>query len=290
MLEGISPEAIEAALAHASTEEKRKLNAILSELDKRENRKKCQDDFLAFVKTIWPDFIEGPHHRRIAKLFEAVARGEKKRIIINLAPRHTKSEFASFLLPAWFLGKFPKKKILQVSNTAELAEGFGRKVRNLLDTDDYRDIYPDVTLRSDSKAAGRWNTNHGGDYYSTGVGAALAGRGADLCLAENTIILIDDGNIGKEIEIKDAQVGDKIATISGWEKVTKKKLTIHQRSVKINEEVIASFEHPFMTQRGWVEAKDLVVGDTILTRSIWNRIKQLAFALLRHPRGKLGKV
>lgn len=290
MLGSIDPKDIQTALQNASAEEKARLKTILAELDARDTRKKCQEDFLSFVVSQYPDFISGAHHRRIAKLFEQIASGEKKRVIINLAPRHSKSLFASYLFPAWFLGKYPKKQILQVSNTAELAEGFGRQVRNLLESESYQEIFPDVTLRSDSKSAGRWNTNHNGTYYATGVGAALAGRGADLCLAENTIILIDDGNLGREIEIKDVQVGDKIATISGWEKVTKKKLTIHQRSVKINEEVIASFEHPFMTQRGWVEAKDLVVGDTILTRSIWNRIKQLAFALLRPPRGKLGKV
>lgn len=285
----MNEEDITKALALASPKEKTELLTLLDELEKRKIREEAQEDFLAFVRSQWPEFVSGSHHRRIAKLFEDVAAGRKKRIIINLAPRHTKSEFASYLFPAWFLGKHPKKKVMQVSNTGELAEGFGRKVRNLFEKEEFRSIFPDVELRADSKAAGRWNTNYGGDYYATGVGAALAGRGADLCLAENTIILIDDGNTGKEIEIKDVQVGDKIATISGWEKVTKKKLTIHQRSVKINEEVDASFEHPFMTQRGWVEAKDLVVGDTILTRSIWKRIKQLAFALLRPPRGKLGK-
>jgi len=185
MLEGISPEAIEAALAHASTEEKRKLNAILSELDKRENRKKCQEDFISFVKSQYPDFISGAHHQRIAKLFEDIAAGRKKRVIINLAPRHSKSLFASYLFPAWFLGRFPKKQILQVSNTGELAEGFGRQVRNLLESESYQDIFPDVSLRSDSKSAGRWATNHNGVYYACGVGAALAGRGADLAIVDD---------------------------------------------------------------------------------------------------------
>lgn len=191
MLNDITPEFIQSALANASPEEKFKLQSILGELERRDNRKKRQENFLEFVESQWPDFISGAHHRRIAKLFEAVAKGEKKRIIINLAPRHTKSEFASFLFPAWFLGKFPKKKVMQVSNTAELAEGFGRKVRNLLETEEYRDVFPDVELRSDSKAAGRWNTNHGGDYYATGVGAALAGRGAD-------IVIIDDPHTEQE--------------------------------------------------------------------------------------------
>lgn len=169
----------------ASAEEKVVLSDVLNEIHKREVRDKARLDFISFVKTQWPDFIEGEHHRRIAKLFEDIAEGRKKRVIINLAPRHTKSEFASYLFPAWFLGRAPSKKVMQVSNTAELAEGFGRKVRNLLDNDIYKEIFPDVELRADSKAAGRWNTNHNGDYYATGVGAALAGRGADLCIIDD---------------------------------------------------------------------------------------------------------
>ena len=190
-LSGITPEQWQLALQSASPTQKVHIERLLNELKKRKHREAAQEDFLCFVRAQWPDFISGAHHKRIAKLFEAVAAGEKKRIIINLAPRHTKSEFASYLLPAWFLGKYPKKKVMQVSNTAELAEGFGRKVRNLLETEEYREIFPEVELRSDSKAAGRWNTNHGGDYYATGVGAALAGRGADL-------VIIDDPHTEQE--------------------------------------------------------------------------------------------
>jgi predicted phage terminase large subunit-like protein len=140
---------------------------------------------MSFVRFIWGDFVDGAHHKRIAKIFESVACGDRKRVIINLAPRHTKSEFASYLLPAWLLGKYPKKKIMQISNTSELAEGFGRKVRNLVGSEEYREIFPDVELRQDSKAAGRWNTNHGGEYYATGVGGALAGRGADYAIIDD---------------------------------------------------------------------------------------------------------
>lgn len=185
MLDEITPELVQAALINASPEEKFKLQAILSELEKRDFRARCQDNFIDFVRSQYPDFISGEHHRRIAKLFEDIASGKKKRVIINLAPRHSKSLFASYLFPAWFLGKNPKKQVLQVSNTAELAEGFGRQVRNLLESESYRDVFPDVTLRADSKSAGRWNTSHNGTYYATGVNAALAGRGADLAIVDD---------------------------------------------------------------------------------------------------------
>ena len=185
MLDEITPELVNAALQNASPEEQYKLQTLLAELERRDQRVKCQADFIEFVKSQYPDFISGAHHRRIAKLFEDIAEGKKKRVIINLAPRHSKSLFASYLFPAWFLGKHPKKQILQVSNTAELAEGFGRQVRNLLEMDSFRDVFPEVELRADSKAAGRWNTNHNGVYYATGVNAALAGRGADLAIIDD---------------------------------------------------------------------------------------------------------
>ena len=130
-------------------------------------------------------FISGKHHGKMAEAFERVARGECKRLIVNMPPRHTKSEFASYLLPAWFLGQFPHKKVIQTSHTAELAVGFGRKVRNLVDQDNYRAIFPELHLSSDSKAAGRWNTSKGGDYFAIGVGGAVTGKGADLLIIDD---------------------------------------------------------------------------------------------------------
>ncbi len=127
----------------------------------------------------------------MARAFEKVARGEIKRLIINMPPRHTKSEFASYLLPAWFLGKYPEKKVIQTSHTAELAVGFGRKVRNLVDSEAYKDIFSGVGLQADSKAAGRWATNQGGDYFAIGVGGAVTGKGAD-------ILIIDDPHSEQE--------------------------------------------------------------------------------------------
>jgi predicted phage terminase large subunit-like protein len=181
----LSPEQIEELLKNAPKSEKAKILGLIDELHTRKVRAQAQDDFIAYVKAVWPDFISGAHHRRIAKLFEAVARGEKKRVIINLGPRHTKSEFASYLLPSWILGKFPKKKVMQISNTAELAEGFGRKVRNLVDSNEYKKIFPEVELRTDSKAAGRWNTNYNGEYFASGVGGTVTGRGADLLIIDD---------------------------------------------------------------------------------------------------------
>ena len=177
----------------------------LNELDNRSAQKKSQDKFLQFVRTMWPEFISGRHHAKMAEAFEKVASGKIKRLIVNMPPRHTKSEFASYLLPAWFLGKFPAKKVIQTSHTAELAVGFGRKVRNLVSSDAYKTIFPTVDLQSDSKAAGRWNTNAGGDYFAIGVGGAVTGKGADL-------LIIDDPHSEQEAVIAETspEVYDKV--------------------------------------------------------------------------------
>ncbi len=147
-------------------------------------RNKARENFLSFVKCVWPEFIEGAHHRIIAKKFNDLATGKINRLIVNMPPRHTKSEFASYLLPSWMVGRNPKLKIIQVTHTGELAIRFGRKAKHLIDSEDYRKIF-ETTLQEDSKAAGRWETAQGGEYFAAGVGGAITGRGADLLIIDD---------------------------------------------------------------------------------------------------------
>ena len=186
-------------------EEQKPFLPLTESLNVAKEREVGQIDFLSFVQSVWPGFIYGRHHALMAQKFEDIANGKSRRLIINMPPRHTKSEFASYLLPAWYLGKFPHKKIIQCSNTAELAVGFGRKVRNLVDSETYSKIFPNVSLRSDSKAAGRWATNENGDYFAIGVGGTVTGKGADL-------LIIDDPHSEQEAALaaSDPTVFDKI--------------------------------------------------------------------------------
>ena len=165
--------------------EKRKVFSQLEQYERIAEQEKAKTNFMEFVHKVWPAFISGRHHAKMARAFERVARGELKRLIINMPPRHTKSEFASYLLPAWFLGNYPGKKVIQTSHTAELAVGFGRKVRNLVDQESYKAVFSGVELQADSKAAGRWATNAGGDYFAIGVGGAVTGKGADLLIIDD---------------------------------------------------------------------------------------------------------
>ncbi len=174
----------------------------ISTLLQADKRERCRQNFMPFVRQMWLAFIPGKHHQIMADAFERVARGELKRLIINMPPRHTKSEFASYLFPAWFLGMYPEKKIIQTAHTAELAVGFGRKVRNLVGSPDYQEIFP-TKMSADSKAAGRWNTSKGGDYFAIGVGGAVTGKGAD-------VLIIDDPHSEQEAMMGNPSVYDRV--------------------------------------------------------------------------------
>jgi predicted phage terminase large subunit-like protein len=196
---------LEKLLAQLPINEQEKLLADVDVYKKSIERENAQKSFMAYVKMMWPGFVAGRHHSLMAKKFEEIASGKIKRLIINMAPRHTKSEFASYLLPSWFLGLNPHKKVIQTSNTADLAVGFGRKVRNLVDSEQYSLVFPNVSLRQDSKAAGRWATNRDGEYFAIGVGGTVTGKGADL-------LIIDDPHSEQEAALAagDASVYDKV--------------------------------------------------------------------------------
>lgn len=165
--------------------EQQEILEIADTLAERKKSASARNDLIEFCKAMQPDYKVGKHHRILADLLMQLAEGRQDRVCVNIPPRHGKSQLVSIYFPAWFIGKYPNKKVLMVSHTTDLAVDFGRKVRNLIDTDTYRKIFPTVTLAADSKSAGRWNTNVGGEYFACGVGSALAGRGADLLLVDD---------------------------------------------------------------------------------------------------------
>ena len=90
---------------------RREFSLLMNQYGQKKKESHIKNDFMSFVKHVWPDFIEGSHHKEVAKKFNEIAEGKTKRVIINMAPRHTKSEFASYLLPAWMVGRNPKLKL-----------------------------------------------------------------------------------------------------------------------------------------------------------------------------------
>jgi predicted phage terminase large subunit-like protein len=199
---GIKPEQLQKAMSKLGTiplNEKEELLAMLNALESMKKLNSRQNTFLEFIEHVYPGYKVGEHHKRLAQIFEDIANGKKKRVIVNIAPRHGKSELISYLAPAWFLGKYPHKKIIMASHTADLAVNFGRRVRNLVGSEAYRDIFPEVELQADSKSASRWGTNYNGEYFAIGVGGALAGRGADL-------FIIDDPHSEQDAKLGRADV------------------------------------------------------------------------------------
>jgi predicted phage terminase large subunit-like protein len=242
----------------------------LNEYKMAVERERCQDSFMSFVKKMWPGFIHGRHHAVMAKAFEDIASGKLKRLAISMPPRHTKSQFGSYLFPAWFLGKFPNKKIIQASNTAELAVGFGRNVRNLVMSDQYADVFPDVRLRQDSKAAGRWSTNHGGEAFSIGVGGTMTGRGGD-CLVGNTMIMTYNG-LKRIDEIKPNEYVLSYCEAS-HRSVYRKVIAVAQRQAfatyqvrdRHGNMVEATGNHRIYYEGGWAKAETIAVGGSVLS-------------------------
>jgi len=178
-------EALMKALPHMSVQEKMELLDDLEVREKRASLAAANHSMLGFANAVYPGFKTGPHHKKLAKIFTDVIEGRKKRVIINIAPRMGKSEFSSYLFPAYFLGKYPNKKIIMGTHTAGLSEDFGRRIRNLIDTEEYHEVFPSTMVADDQKAAGKWSTSAGGQYYAAGVGGALAGRGADLFVIDD---------------------------------------------------------------------------------------------------------
>ena len=198
-------QALEQALPGMGEDQKRRTLELIKTWYAQKAQEMGTCSFLAFIDHVYPGYKVGAHHRKLARIFEEIAAGKKKRVIVNIAPRHGKSEMISYLAPAWFLGKYPHKKVIMASHTADLAVNFGRRVRNLVSSDSYKDIFPQVELQADSKSASRWGTNFQGEYFAIGVGGALAGRGADL-------FIIDDPH-----SEQDAKQGRADVFLPAWE-------------------------------------------------------------------------
>lgn len=203
--------------------EKEQVLRLLEERDKLAERKAAREKFISFMKYMWPDVIIGAHHHVIAEHFEELVFGKLDRLIINIAPRHGKSEMTSWLLPLWYMGLNPTAKVMQCMNSQDLAAGFGRRVRNsiskeaiateLKGADPYHDIFPNMDLAKDSGAANHWHDIAGGEYYAVGTGGRIAGRGASLLIIDDPHALTTDTEIPTPEgfkTIKELQIGDEV--------------------------------------------------------------------------------
>jgi len=272
-------------LGNLTAEEMANTIALLDEIDARKRKILCQNDLLAFIAAVDPAYKFGVHLKRLGGLLMHIDEGTKDRLAVSMAPRFGKSQMISIYFPAWYIGRHPDHKVIMASHTADLAVDMARKVRNLMQTQEYKSIFPGVAIAADAKAAGKWNTTKGGEVFAAGVGGALAGRGGHLCLGGESIVVTATG----EVAIKDIQVGDHVMTAFGGQRVTNKLLTIHDSFVTING-IKASVDHPFLTKDGWTPAGVLKVGDRIKTVTIWRRIWTAISSHLKRLLARLGKV
>lgn len=174
--------------------EKAVLTQVIYNLVEETEREQAQVSFLSFILQVMPEFVINWHHEEWAGVAEDIAITGKKRIIINVAPRSSKSQFWSILFPAWFMGRFPKKKLLVLTHTESLSEDWGQKVRDVIDSDEYRKVFPNVTLDPKNKSKSNWRVIHKdpktgktsiGESYFAGVTSKIAGRGADLLVCDD---------------------------------------------------------------------------------------------------------
>lgn len=147
-------------------------------------RRRARDNLVDFARYTMRGYIPAEHHYLICEKLEAVERGDIRRLMIEMPPRHGKSELASRRFPSWFLGRNPEKSIIAASYNSDLASDFGRDVRNIVKENQFKMLF-NTSLAADSAAAGRWHTDKGGSYVSAGVGTSVTGRGAH-------VLLIDD--------------------------------------------------------------------------------------------------
>jgi predicted phage terminase large subunit-like protein len=245
-----------------------------------ERRTKSKSNFLDFARYAWPEAIFSAHHQTMSNAFDRIIAGTLKRLIINMPPRHTKSEFGSYLLPAYAMGRRPELKIIQATHTGELAVRFGRKVRNLMDTQNYKDLFEGVELQADSKAAGRWETNKGGEYFAVGVGGAMTGRGADLLIIDDPHALEVSTPIPTPrgfVEIQHLRVGDEVYGPDGKTTVVTAKSAVYEArqlySVVTDDgcEILCDSEHLWGVNSDTNLAKARVVSKTARELAQWDR-------------------
>lgn len=246
---------------------------LMEELEARKRIKVCQDSLPAFVLEMQPDYKMGMHLKKLYSLLEYVEAGEKDRIAVSMGPRFGKSLAISILFPAWYLGRNPTHKIIIASHTADLAVDMLRKVRNIMQSEQYKSIFPEVRIAADAKAAGKWDTNHGGQAYAVGVGGALAGRGAHLCVHPETKVRIESRGM---VEAGSVRIGERIWSHSGYVPVLARIDSTHESTVTLNGSLRLTREHPvWVFSKGWVEAQNVSLGDVLWTSHLYDTIKAL---------------
>ena len=156
-------------------------------------RLQAQESLAKFIEFRQAGYVPAAHHKLLIGGLEAVVRGEIDRLMVCMPPGSAKSTYTSVEFPSWYFGKYPKNSIIAASHTQELAERFGRRVRNIVASTEMQAVFG-VGVAEDSSSAGRWDTNAGGEYFAAGVGGSITGRRADLAIIDDPVKSREDAD------------------------------------------------------------------------------------------------
>ena len=157
------------------------------------SRLQSRTGLIPFIDRVQPGYAYAAHHRLMIDELEQLERGEIERLMLFLPPGSAKSTYASVLFPAWFMGRNPGRSLIAVSHTADLAERFGRRVRNIVAGQEFGCVFGGG-VAADSASAGRWETTNGGEYFAAGVGGSVTGRRADLVVIDDPVRSREDAD------------------------------------------------------------------------------------------------
>lgn len=270
-----------AALARIKAQEAER-EARNAELDAAEaarqelaRRELCRNHLLPFILRFNDKYEAGWVHKDICDKLEwfsaQVAAGLGPRMMIFMPPRHGKSEIGSRSFPAWHLGRYPHHEFIACSYGSDLANGFSRKVRDVIEDPAYHGVFEDCRVSRDSRAVESWQTTKGGGYTAAGVGGPITGRGAH-CFPAGTPVLTEYG----QLPIESVQVGMRVFTcdistgnMSYRPVVASASHATQHRLVEITtasgQRVRATPDHRFYVPTvGWIEAADLRPGDKVI--------------------------
>ena len=149
-------------------------------------RKKAAESLAAYIDYLGIGIRPARHHKLLIDALEALERGDIPNLMVCMPPGSAKSTYTSAIFPAWYLGRNPTRSVIEASHTQELAERFGRRVRNMFSLPEHRNVFS-VGVSGDSLAAGRWDTERGGEYFAAGVGGAITGRRAHLGIIDDPV-------------------------------------------------------------------------------------------------------
>jgi len=162
------------------------LAVLENELKKRQLLASARTSFSGFIEAMAVCPAPSAHHKLLIKYLEAVCNGEIERLMVWMPPGSAKSTYASVLFPPYFMGRHPQTPILGVSNTTDLAERFSRRARNLVSHPAFKQIFG-FGCSEDTKSAGSWENEKGGEFFAAGIGSAIAGRRAGLGLIDDPV-------------------------------------------------------------------------------------------------------